>query len=399
MPDAPRPTLPRRAAPPATQARPVASPIWPSVVWSVADGDALDAQYEGRAPGFAYAREGHPNAAMLAAQIDALENAPEAGGGGLVFGSGMGAVSAVLLGLLSAGDHLVASSQLYGRTLRLLTRDLPRFGIETTFIDPTESGAWQAALRPSTKMILAEVVSNPTLRVADMAAARAAAEAAGAWLAVDNTFTTPRAWRPFEHGADILIHSVTKMLAGHSDVTLGWAAARRAEDREALAAARASYGATASPYECWLAERGLATFSLRYDRAEANAAALADRLAGLAGVEAVLYPGRADHPDHAQAADLLAGRFGTMVSFRLAGGRAAVNRFLHAVPELPFAPSLGDVQTLLSHPPSSSHRGLTEEARQALGICQGFLRVSVGVEEIGELIGMFERGVAAAAEG
>lgn len=392
--DAPR--LPRRASPPATQARPVASPIWPSVVWAVEDADALDAQYEGRARGFAYSREGHPNGEMLARQIDVLEGAPEGSGGGLVFGSGMGAVSAVLFGLLKAGDHVVASAQLYGRSLRLLTQDLPRFGVAVTLVDPTDGAAWRDALRPETRLIMAEVVSNPTLRVADMGAARAAAEQSGARLVVDNTFTTPRAWRPFEHGADIVLHSVTKILAGHSDVTLGWAAARDPEDREALAAAQASLGATASPYECWLAERGLATFALRYDRAEANAAALADLLAGLRGVEAVLYPGRPDHPDHARAADLLGDRFGTMVSFRLPGGRAAVNRFLHAAPELPFAPSLGDVQTLLSHPPSSSHRGLTAEGREALGITEGFLRVSVGIEDFETLAESFTRAVAAA---
>jgi cystathionine gamma-synthase len=392
------PAPPRRARPPQTEAAPVASALWPSVVWRVEDADALDAQYEGRAPGYAYARESHPNAEMLARQIDGLEGTPEESGGGLMFGSGMGAISAVLFGLLRSGDHVIASSQLYGRTLRLLTQDLPRFGVETSFADPTDAGAWRAALRPETRLVMAEVVSNPTLRVADMTGAAAAAQEAGARLVVDNTFTTPRGWRPFDHGADIVVHSVTKMLAGHSDVTLGWAAARDPADRGALEAAQASLGATASPWECWLAERGLATFALRYDRAEANAAALADHLAGLPGVEAVIHPGRADHPDHARARELLGERWGTMLSFRLGGGRPAANRFLRAARDLPFAPSLGDVQTLLSHPASSSHRGLTEEGRLALGITQDFIRVSVGIEDVETLKAEFSEAVAAAAE-
>ena len=393
-----RPSDPaRRAAVPASASRPVASPLWPSVVWRSADADALDDQYEGRARGYAYARESHPNAEMLAGLIDALENAPEQGGGGLMFGSGMGAVSAVLLGLLSAGDRVIASSQLYGRSLRLMTQDLPRFGIQVDFIDPTDAGAWREAAKTPAAMVFVEVVSNPTLRVADMEAAREAAKACGARFVVDNTFTTPRGFQPFAFGADIVIHSVTKLLAGHSDATLGWAAARDPEDRAKIMAAQGSIGATPSPFDCWLAERGLLSFALRYDRCEANAAALADHLATLPGVEAAIYPGRADHPDHNRAGDLLQGRNGPMVAFRLKGGRKAANAFIRAAQELPFAPSLGDVQTLLSHPPSSSHRALTEEGRAALGITEGFIRVSVGIEDIETLKAEFAQAVKAAA--
>ncbi len=392
MTDLPPRSLARRPQPPETASRPVASPIWPSVVWRVEDADVLDDQYEGRVKGFAYAREGHPNASMLASRIDALEGAE----GGLVYGSGMGAVAAVLFGLLKSGDRVIASSQLYGRSLRVMTQDLPRFGVEVAFVDPADGAAWRRAAERPAAMVFAEVVSNPTLRVADMVAAREAAQACGGLLVVDNTFTTPRGWRPFEHGADVVVHSVTKMLSGHSDATLGWAAAKDAKVREALRVAQASFGATASPFDCWLAERGLASFALRYDRAEANAAALADHLSGLEGVEASIYPGRPDHPDRNRAEDLLRGRDGTMVAFRLAGGRKAANAFIRAAKDLPFAPSLGDVQTLLSHPPSSSHRGLTEDQRLALGITQGFIRVSVGIEEIETLKAEFSEAVTAA---
>jgi cystathionine gamma-synthase len=215
-------------------------------------------------------------------------------------------------------------------------------------------------------------------------------------LSVDNTFTTPRGYRPFAHGAHVVTHSLTKLLAGHSDVTLGWAAADTPERNAALRDGMMSWGLTPSPFDCWLAERGLATFELRYDRAEAGAAALADRLAALPGVTRVLYPGRPDHPDHNRAVALLDGRFGNMVSFTLEGGRDAANRFLRAAGDLPFAPTLGDVATMLSHPASSSHRALTPEARAAIGIEEGFIRVSVGLEDPDLLGREFEAAVAAA---
>ena len=372
--------------------RPVVTPIQPSVVYASPSPDMLDAQYDGRETGYTYAREGHPNADLLAARIDQMEGAQ----GGFVTGSGMAAVTACLMGLLKAGDHIIGSDQLYGRSLRLMTQDLPRFGIETSLIDPTESAAVDAAMRPTTKMILVEVVSNPTLRVADMAAIAQTAKRRGVLLAVDNTFTTPRAYRPLDHGADITIHSVTKLLAGHSDVTLGYVAARDPEITQAMRAFAVTVGLTPSPNECWLAERGLFTFDLRFDKAEGNAAALADFLALQPGVTRVLYPGRPDHPDHARAAALLGGRFGNMVSFEIAGGRAQTNALVRAMPDLPFAPTLGDVGTTLSHPATSSHRALSVAEREALGMSEGFFRISVGIEDIDLLRADFAAGCRAA---
>lgn len=376
--DTPDPrSIVRRSAVPPSVSRPVVTPIWPSVVWRSEDADELDAQYEGRAKGYTYAREGHPNWAILAEKLDWLEGAAN----GIVTASGMAAVGAMFLAVLKAGDRVVAGDQLYGRSLRLLKEELPRMGVEVVFADPTDGAAMARAITPGTRLVLAEVVSNPTLRVADLPAIAAACKAAGALLAVDNTFTTPRLYRPFDHGADIVIHSVTKMLAGHSDVTLGWLAAKDPDLAKRLYTVAVSWGLTPSPFDCWLAERGLHSFALRFDRAEANAAALADHLAGLSGVAQVLYPGRPDHPDHNRAVSLLGGRGGTMVSFRLKGGRAEVNRFLRAAGNIPFAPTLGDIGTTLSHPASSSHRALTPEGRAALGIDEGFIRVSVGIED------------------
>ena len=385
-------TLVRRAALRDGVSRPVVTPIQPSVVYASPSIATLHSQYEGRTHGYTYAREGHPNADLLARKIDMLEGAE----GGMILGSGMAAVSATILGILGQGDHIVGGNQLYGRSLRLMHQDLARFGIATSVADPTDVAAIRAALRPETRMILVEVISNPTLRVADMAGIIDLAREVGVIVAVDNTFTTPLAYRPLAAGADITIHSVTKLLAGHSDVTLGYVAARDPAHMRAIYDFAVTVGMTPAPNECWLAERGLYTFPLRFEKAQANAAGLADWLAAHPKVGRVLYPGRSDHPDHAVAAALTKGAFGTMVSFELADTtEAAADRMVQGAPDLPFAPTLGDVGTILSHSASSSHRGLTPEGRAALGISDGFFRVSVGIEELDLLIGDFDAGLAA----
>lgn len=383
----------RRTAFPRSTSRAVVTPLQPSVVYASPDPDALDDQYEGRAFGYTYSREGHPNASVLASKIDALEGAT----GGWMTASGMAAVTATMLGLLNQGDHIIGGDQLYGRSLRMLTQDLPRYGITATLADPTDAAAMEAAITPATKLILVEVVSNPTLRVADMEAIAALAKRHDLILVVDNTFTTPRAYLPFAQGADVIIHSVTKLLGGHSDAMLGYVVARDPAHMEAIQTTIITLGLTPSPYDCWMAERGLMSFHLRYDRAEENAAALADHLSGLGAVTRVLYPGRPDHPDHNRAGALLGPRFGNMVSFELAGGRAGANALTRAMPQMAFAPTLGDIGTTLSHAASSSHRGLTPEGRASLGITEGFFRVSVGCEDIALLKREFSTGLEAVA--
>jgi cystathionine gamma-synthase len=386
----------RRQAPPASATRSLVTPIFPSVVFCAEDADALDAVYEGRARGFSYAREGHPNASVLADKLAWMEGLdPAAGQSGVVTSSGMSAISAVLLGLLKAGDHIVAGNQLYGRCLRLLTQELPRLGFEATLVDAADAEAVAAAIRPETKLLLVEVVANPTLRVADIKGLAEVAKEHGLIFVVDNTFTTPRGFRPFEQGADVVVHSVTKLLAGHSDATLGYVVAKDAAQQQAIYDNVVTWGLNASPFDCWLAERGLNTFELRFDRAQENAKALADHLRGLKGVKRVLYPGEDDHPDRDLARDLLQGNYSHMVSFELETDRAGVNRFLHAASNIAFAPTLGDVGTTISHPASSSHRGLSEAGRAALGISEGFLRVSVGIEDIDLLKREFATAVAA----
>ncbi|GAA4229923.1 cystathionine gamma-synthase [Sagittula marina] len=387
-----KPTIQRPVTIPDSLSTPVITPIMPSVVYASRTPDELDSQYEGRASGYTYAREGHPNASVLAARIDALEGVS----GGIVLGSGMAAVTAVLLGLTKAGDHVVGGDQLYGRSLRMMAEDLPRLGITTTLADVSDVEAVEAAFRPETRMVLIEVVSNPTLRLADLDGIAALCKSKGGLLVVDNTFTTPLAVKPFEHGADIVLHSVTKLLAGHSDATLGWVAAKDPELMQRMNVFAVTTGMTASPFDCWLAERGLATFPIRFQRAQETAKRLADHLAGQAGVAKVLYPTRSDHPDMSRAQSLLQGQGGNMVSFILDGGRAQANAFAHAAKGIAFAPTLGDVGTTLSHPASSSHRALTPEGRAALGITEGFFRVSVGLEDPEALLACFDDGLSAA---
>ena len=390
-----RRTLVRGGVMPESASRPVVPPLQPSVVYAASSADALDAQYEGRLAGYSYAREGHPNADMLAEKIDWLEGGED----GLVTGSGMAAISAMFLGLLSRGDHVLAGDQLYGRSLRMLTQDLPRLGIETSFADAGDAAAMAVAIRPNTRLILVEAVSNPTLRVADMTAIAGLAAGADALLAVDNTFTTPAMFRPFEHGADIVINSITKFLAGHSDVTLGYVTARDADHRQAMRHAAVTWGLTPSPFDCWLADRGLHSFDLRFAAAERSAATIADHLSGYIpgsrGIRRVLYPGRADHPDHARARTLFGGRHGNMVTFEIEGGREAVNAFIGAAAGIPFAPTLGDIGSTLSHPASSSHRGLSADDRAALGIGEGMFRLSVGIEPVEMLIDELDAALAA----
>lgn len=381
----------RRTEWPQSLSQPVVTPLQPSVVYHSPDPDTLDQQYQD-GTGFTYAREGHPNASVLAQKIDFLENVE----GGIITGSGMSAIGAVFLGCLKSGDHVLGGDQLYGRSLRLMTQDLPKFGIETSLADPTDVDAMRAAVRPNTRMILVEVVSNPTIRVADMENIQKLAQEIGALLVVDNTFTTPIGYQPIKSGADVVLHSVTKLLAGHSDATLGYVFAKDPELMTAINDANVTWGLTPSPFDCWLAERGLQSFKLRYQQAQSNAEKLAEALSKEAGVKRVLYPTRADHPDHNRAVHLLGDNGGHMLSFELNGGREAANKLTRHASNIPFAPTLGDIGTTLSHPPSSSHRGLTAEGRASLGITEGFFRVSVGVEDVEILIDELTNAVQAA---
>jgi cystathionine beta-lyase/cystathionine gamma-synthase len=368
---------------------PLVAPLVLSSVFCPADLDHVDALNNGEASGFIYARDGHPNAAELAHKLSHLEG----GEAGLICASGMGAIAASFLALLSQNDHALISEGVYGKTASLASKLLPRWGIRHDMFDPAlDAGALKSLLQPTTRMIFAETISNPLLRVADLGSMARVAREAGIPLIVDNTFS-PLICRPIEHGAGLVAHSVTKMIGGHSDLTLGALIGAKSliEQIRVLAS---TLGQTGNPFESWLAQRGLATLSLRFGRACATSLELAGRFETHAGVERVYYPGLPSHPDHALASKFLDGGFGAIVTIDL-GTRERAQAFIRNLAEIPFAPSLGDVQTTLSHPTSTSHRGQSDEQLARQGISAGMIRISVGIEDSDDLWREFRQALSA----
>ncbi len=374
--------------PPLGESAPLVPPLYQSSVYTLPDLDALDRIMNGEAPGFIYARDAHPNARRLASQLATLEGGTWA----IICGSGMAAVSAVLLAKLQHGDRVVASNRLYGRTTQLLGQELERFGVKTEFVDCGDIDRVRAALEQPAKILFVETLSNPLLRMVDIPLLADLAHKNHCSLVVDNTFATPVLVRPLELGADVVMESLTKMIGGHSDVTLG-ALSGRDDLLAALTPTVSIWGLAANPFDCWLAERGLATLALRMKAASANALALADWLAAQGQVARVIYPGRADHPDHDLARRLLPDGFGNMLCFELAGGRPAVNQFLQRAPGIPFSPSLGHTTTTLSHPATTSHRYVSPAERKRQGISDGLIRLSVGVEQLDQIKEEIARGL------
>ena len=354
---------------------PAAQPIYLASVYACEDIEQASELLSGEAAGYVYRRDGHPNADALARLCGRLHGAEHTA----ITASGMAALGTAALALLRAGDQVLLSSQLYGRTRQLFTDELARFGVESKVFDPTEPAELDAALTTQTKLVVVETIANPLLRVADVRRIAASTHGQGALLLVDNTLAGPVICRPLEWGADLVVESLTKFANGHSDVLLGMiCGGGQIWDR--IVQALTTWGATASPLECWLAARGMGTLALRVERASANAAAVAEQLATSDHIEEVHYPGRAIHPDHELAARQFGTRFGWMVTFTLKGGGDAVRSFIAAARQIDFSPSLGELATTLSHPASTSHRGLSAAQREALGIGEGTLRLSVGIE-------------------
>lgn len=355
---------------------PHAPPIYPTSVWQCDSPEQADDLLSGREAGYVYQRDGHPNAYLLGEKCRQLHGAERAA----VTGSGMGALAAALLSQLSAGDHAVVGSRVYGKTLTLFGIEAKLLGIETSIVDTCDLAATAAAMQLNTRLVLAETIANPLLEVADLAALAEIAHRGGAVLLVDNTFASPILCRPLELGADLVMESLTKTMNGHSDVILGLLCGREAVWSR-VPQVLSAWGLASSPFDCWLAERGLATAHLRIERACENALEAAEFLASQTPrVASVFYPGLAQHPQHALAQKQFGGRFGTIVAFNLAGGRSAADAFIARARKIPFCPSLGELSTTLSHPETTSHRGMTQPQRAALGITGGTIRLSVGTE-------------------
>ncbi len=356
---------------------PLVPPLYQSSVYTLPDLDALDRIMEGEEPGFIYARDGHPNARMLAAKLAHYEG----GRWGVVTASGMAAISAILLATVQQGGRIVASNRLYGRTTTLLERELSHYGIKTVFVDTNDLDEVRKALRSRTRMLFVETMSNPMLRVADLRELARLAQDQECLLVVDNTFATPVLVRPLELGAHLVMESLTKMIGGHADITLGVVCGLDDYYTEVNEAA-SIWGLASNPFDCWLAERGLSTLVLRMRTAMDNAAALALWLKQQRKVSQVVYPGLPEHPDHQLAGTLLWGGCGNMLCFELHGGREGVNRFLRKAPGIPFSPSLGNTTTTCSHPWTTSHRYVSPAEKQRQGITEGLIRLSVGCEDV-----------------
>jgi len=301
-----------------------------------------------------------------------------------VLASGQGATACALLALLRSGDHLLASSWIYGGTQQLVTRELPGMGIGCTLVDPTESRGWRKRLRKNTRAIFIETPVNPTARVLDLKPITALARDLGLALVVDSTFASPVAFRPIEHGADVVIHSATKFLNGHHDVIAG-AVLGTATYIEEVRQKMILWGQAPDPFACWLLERGLKTLDVRVKRATENAMRVALWCATRPELSAVLYPGLPDHPDHEVALATLDG-MGAMLAIVHRGGGDAIAKVIRRLRLITHAPSLGGVDTLVSEPRFTSHEHLSEDERAALGVPDGFLRISIGIEDPDDII-------------
>ena len=356
---------------------PVAPPLYQSVNY---------VQEFGTEEGLRYSRYGNtPNAESVQKRLALIEGSEAA----CVLSSGMGATACALLALLRPGDHLLASSMLYGGTLRLLSEEFAAIGINVTFVDPLEPRTWRKRVRKETRAILVESPVNPTCRVIDLRPISYLTQDVGLALVVDSTFASPVNFRPLEHGADVVIHSATKFLNGHHDVLAG-AVCGTAPYVEEVRQKMIVWGQAPDPFACWLLERGLKTLDVRVRRGNESAMRIATWCAARKEIKKVHYPGLPDHPDHAVAKETLDG-FGAMLAIELSGGGRGADKFVRRLKLIQYAASLGGVDTILSEPRYSSHAKLTPDQRSKAGIPDGFLRVSVGLEDADDIIADIEQ--------
>jgi cystathionine beta-lyase/cystathionine gamma-synthase len=333
-----------------------------------------------------YSRYGNnPNQVELARKYALLEGADEA----IFVASGMGATALAHLAVLRPGDHLISSTWIYGGTQHLFDQELARFGIEVTYVNPEHPRQWRKALRKSTRAIFVETPTNPLMRIVDLAPISYIAEEEGVALLVDATFASPVNFRPLEHGADVVITSATKYLNGHSDVIAGAVAGSGSFVEEVNRLMRL-WGQAIDPHAAWLIDRGMRTLALRMERHNQNGLAVAQWAERHGGILKVHYPGLPSHPDHARAKQVLNG-FGGMVGLELKGGAKAAERLLNQLKLITHAPSLAGVETLVSEPRLTSHKSIGAEGRAKMGIPDGFLRLSCGIEDAADIIGDLEQ--------
>lgn len=345
------------------------------------------ARFIGEEPGNIYARFTNPTTTMFEERLAAMEGAEQC----ISTASGMSAILACVMGVLKAGDHIVASQSLFGATVNLFNNVIKKFGVETTYVSATNVAEWQAAIRPNTKLFFLETPSNPLTEISDIAAIAAVAKGCSALLAVDNCFCTPILQRPLELGADIVIHSATKYLDGQGRV-LGGAVLGSKKNLEGVYGFLRTAGPTMSAFNAWIFLKGLETLKIRMDAHCANALELARWLEAQPNVSRVFYPGLPSHPQHALAMRQQKSG-GGIVSFEVKGGKAAAWRVIDQTKMLSITANLGDTRTTITHPASTTHARITPEARAAAGITDGLLRIAVGLEAVMDIQNDLARGL------
>lgn len=360
--------------------QPLAPPLYQTSAFSFDDADLYAETLRAPGRGMVYTRYENPTTAGFEALIADLEGGAQA----LAAASGMAAIATVLLSLVPPGGHLVAQRELYGGTYSLLRRHLPRCGVETTMVDCADLDSLRAARRDNTAAVYVETIANPTMTVADVPAIAALADEWGVPLVVDNTVASPALCRPLEHGASIVVHSATKFLSGHSDVVGGVAVFADEGRRLAAWEHLIEFGGSMDPFAAWLLLRGIKTLDVRMSRQIANATRVAELLAAHANVQRVYWPGLRTHPTYDVGRRVLSGP-GGFLSFEVDGGREAGRRFVQATRVAKLAPSLGGVESLVSHPASTTHRQYDAAALAEAGIGEGMVRMSVGIEDADDL--------------
>ncbi|NBR05668.1 MAG: aminotransferase class I/II-fold pyridoxal phosphate-dependent enzyme [Planctomycetes bacterium] len=367
------------------------SSIYPGSVYKFGDLDEYEEAILNPSEEFIYARDGHPNATITSNEITKLHAADW----GIVTGSGMGAISAVFLGILSSGTRIVAGKRLYGRTLKILEKDFSRFGVKCDIVDECNLDELSTALSTPASILFIETITNPTLRVPNLKEISLLTNKNKTLLVVDNTFATPLLCKPLKLGADIVIESLTKIMCGHSDVTMGFVGGKQGTQENIIKAVK-DIGFHASPFDCWLISRSLETLELRLNQSCKNAFELANWLKSNHGHVRVDFPGLENHQDFEIAKKQFGKLPGHLIAVDIPKGREGVNIFLKTAKEIPFCPSLGHSSTSVSHSWSTSHRQLNSEQKLKLKITEGLLRVSVGHEPIEQIISSFDKGLKAA---
>jgi methionine-gamma-lyase len=358
----------------------VSVPIFQTSTFAFPSAEEGAARFSGEKPGYIYTRMGNPTVKALEENIAALEN----GFAGMATASGMAAIGTVFLSLLGQGDHLLAADCLYGPTHVMIETELPRFGIATTFADTSELPNLEAAFQPNTRMIFIETPTNPTLKITDIQKTAEVAHRQGALVVVDNTFASPYVQRPLELGADLVVHSLTKILNGHSDVVGGMIIVKDAELYTRIRQVLNLFGGTMDPHQAWLILRGVRTLPLRIERAQENAMKLAAFLSHHPNVIWTRYPGLAEHPHHDLAQKQMDG-FGAMLCFGVKNGLEGARVLLNHVRLITLAVSLGGVESLIEHPVSMTHASVPREQREQVGILDELVRLSVGCEDFEDL--------------